>query len=216
MAWRTMENAFDLHYDSIHLFRRKSYGSALALSVLAAEEIGKYSILEDILYNGIANRPWSAEDTEKWLRMTYDHGVKQRMFGEMAERVLSGRSMVRIDGGTLERHKQRGVYVGLPRRGRKADLSARFSAPRHLGRAATRAQITTVSDCLVTLCLGCSADYYLLESIDVQDALKPSVARTLNRRWPTMSRKAQTFARTANPKWWSRRAITHRIPGQGA
>jgi len=196
-----MENALDLHSDSIHLFRRGSYGSALTLSVLAAEEIGKCMILEDLVWNSDINGPWTADEQEEWLRMAYDHRVKQSHFGEMAERAVAPKQMGRIFKGLLEHDKQRGVYVGLPRRGKRIDMMARFSSPRDIGRRRAESQITLVSDCLVTMCLGCSAGAYQLDIDDVHDGLTVSLARKLSRMWPHMSVEARRFAREVNPAW---------------
>ena len=54
----------------------------------------------------------------------------------------------RIWHGELEHEKQKGVYVGLPRRGKGIDLAGRLNAPRHVGRARVERQITIVNDCL--------------------------------------------------------------------
>ncbi len=166
MAARAMENALDLHADSIHLFRRRSYGSAVALSVLAAEEIGKFCIVDNVVFQSVLNGPWTPDEQADWLRAMFDHRVKQSQFGGMAERVLPKHVVSRIWGGGLEQDKQRGVYVGLPRGAKGVDLRGRLSAPRHVGRVKTEQQITMVSDCLITMCVGCSSDVY---QFDVDD-----------------------------------------------
>lgn len=217
LATRAMENALDLHADSIHLFRRRSYGSTLALSVLAAEEIGKYCIIEDVVWNSDINGLWTNEEKENWLRAAFDHRVKQSKFGGMAERILPPTLLARIWKGELERDKQRGVYVGLPRRGRGIDLGGRLSSPRHVGRGRAERQITIVNDCLVSMCIGCSADVYLLDIDDVHKELNLSLARRLNRNWPRMGREAQKFVKEVNPAWWKARVRNqHRRRGAGS
>ena len=213
MATRAMENALDLHADSIYLFRRRSYGSALALSVLAAEEIGKFCIVDNVVFQSVLNGPWTPDEQAEWLRATFDHRVKQSKFGEMAEGSLPNHVVSRIWGGGLERDKQRGVYVGLPRAGKGPDLRGRLSAPRHVGRVKAEQQITMVNDCLVTMCVGCSSDVYLFDVDDVQEGLTLSLARRLVRQWPRMGAEARTFVRTVNQTWRKTRPRRRRKHG---
>jgi AbiV family abortive infection protein len=187
------------------LFRRTSYGSALALSVLAVEEIGKFCIVDNVVFQSVLNGPWTADEQAEWLRAMFDHRVKQSQFGGMAERILAKDVLSRIWGGGLERDKQRGVYVSLPRRGKGVDMGGRLSAPRHVGRVKAEQQITMVSDCLITMCVGCSSDVYLFDVDDVQEGLTLELARRLVRQWPRMGAEARAFIRTVNPGWWKTR-----------
>lgn len=207
LATRAMENALDLHADAIHLFRRGSYGSSLALSVLAAEEIGKFCIVDNVVFQSVLNGPWTRDEQAEWLRAMFDHRVKQSQFGGMAEGILPQHVLSRIWSGALELDKQRGVYVGLPRHKQKGvDLQGRLSAPRHVGRAAAERQITMVNDCLVTMCIGCSSGVYEFEVEDVQAGLTGGLARRLNRQWPRMGAEALRFIRRVDPSWSGTRA----------
>lgn len=210
MATLAFENALDLHGDSIHLFKRGSYGSSLALSVLAAEEVGKYCIIEDLVWNSDVNGPWTPAEKQLWLYRAYDHRAKQNKFACIADLAVAARLLRRIEDGQLERDKQRGIYVSLPRRGKAIDIAARVSTPRHIGRRAAEVQITSVNDCLVVLCIGCSTGVYGLDIDDVQEGLTLALARTLSRKWPRMGAEARAFAGTASPKWWKTRRRTSR------
>jgi AbiV family abortive infection protein len=202
MAVAAMNNALSLHRDSIHLYRRSSYGSAVALSVLAAEEIGKCCIVEDVVYSADING-WPPDVQEKELRKTFDHRAKQHEFGQWGDILLTRRLAERIFAGALEHDKQRGLYVGLRRRGRKGvDTSSRVSDPYHVGQRSTERQITMVNDVLVCLCVGCSEDRFQFDIDDVHDGLSLALARELVRRWPWMGGPAKRFVRRSD--WWPR------------
>ena len=202
MAVAAMNNALFLHRDSIHLYRRSSYGSAVALSVLAAEEIGKCCIVEDVVYNADVNG-WPSDFQEEVLRTTFDHRRKQHEFGKWGEILLTRRLAERIFDGALERDKQRGLYVGLPRRGKKGvDLTSRVSDPYRVGQRSTERQITMVNDVLVCLCVGCSEEIFQFDIDDVHNGLSLKLARELVRRWPWMGGPAKRFVRKS--AWWPR------------
>jgi AbiV family abortive infection protein len=105
MAFLSFKNALSLHRDSVFLFSRHSYGSALSLSVLAAEEIGKYFLIEDLVWHSSIETPWPLEDQEAWLKLAYNHRTKQGQFATAAEITLPKRVFQRIIGGVLEGHK---------------------------------------------------------------------------------------------------------------
>lgn len=200
MATLAFENALQLHDDSISLFARRSYGSSLALSVLAAEEIGKYFWVEDLVYHTVSEGPWSPEEQEEWLKRAYDHGVKQRQFASAAEDALPQKIFQRILEGALERDKQRGFYVGLPRRGKGLDLLARVSSPHFTGRRSAEAQITSVNDFFVVFAVGCASETLILDIPAVEEMLTLKLARSLVRRWPRMHREARRYTLRLMPE----------------
>jgi len=197
MAVAAMENALSLHKDSIHLFGRQSFGSALALSVLAAEELGKYRIIEDLLFSSNVTRPWTQAEEQDWLLAAYDHRRKQAAFCGMAEEAIATRTRARIARGALERDKQRGVYVGLPRSGKAIDVGGPISAPRQVSRRAAERQITMVNDCFVTLCIGRWTGEFMLDIDRVYVTLTMRLAGQLIRRWTRMGAQARRFMKQA-------------------
>ncbi len=193
MAALAFENALQLHANSIHLFARRSYGSAMALSILAAEEIGKYFWVEDLVWHSVVEGPWPPEHQETWLKGAYDHGLKQRQFAWAAKDTLPRKIFKRISEGALERDKQRGFYVGLPRRGKDLDLLARVSSPHLISRRFAEAQITSVNDFFVVFAVGCASETLGLDIPVVEEMLTLKLARSLLRRWPRMHREAKHY-----------------------
>ncbi len=73
------KNSIRLHNDSIYLYKQRSYPSAIALSIIAIEEMGKYQWLSHALfYNNIKSN--DDEIMAEILHETYDHRKKQRIF----------------------------------------------------------------------------------------------------------------------------------------
>lgn len=46
----TFKNALRLHFDSITMYKNRSYPTAYFLSILALEELGKASLLDDFVW----------------------------------------------------------------------------------------------------------------------------------------------------------------------
>jgi AbiV family abortive infection protein len=74
------KNAFRLHQDSIYLYKRRSYPSANALSIIAIEEMGKYQSLSHALFYGFFEGDNDEEFIAGFLKDMYDHRMKQRVF----------------------------------------------------------------------------------------------------------------------------------------
>ena len=195
MAHLAFHNAVRLHADSIHLFKRRSYGSALALSVLALEELGKYFLVEDLVWHSLVEGSRSEHDQQEWLKLAYSHQAKQGHFAWVADGTVARSAFKRIAKGRAERDKQRGFYVGLPRQGQRLDLLARISSPQSTGVRTAEAQITVVNDFLVVLAAGCISETMVLDIPSVEQMLTLGFARRLHRRWPSMSRPARSYVR---------------------
>jgi AbiV family abortive infection protein len=74
------KNAIRLHQDSIFLYKRRSYPSANALSIIAIEEMGKYQSLSHALYYGYFEGGSDDAFIADFLSDMYDHRIKQRVF----------------------------------------------------------------------------------------------------------------------------------------
>ena len=201
MGRLAFDHALQLHEDLIHLWERGSYGSALALSVLAAEEIGKYVLLEELVYRAIIGSSWytTKDEQREYLQKMYDHRTKQTQFGQQAEMSIPAALLEHVYGGGLERDKQRALYVGLPRRGKSIDMDARVIAPQYTGKKQAARQITTVSDTLLVLAVGTAKGYQFLDLDEVHDMMTLRLARALREWWPHIGRPAYTYVRKVHP-----------------
>ena len=80
LAVLSFENAVRLHEDAILLFEEDRSASALYMSALAIEEIGKYFLCEDIWFYNKTGSVWTEEQIENRLINSYSHVLKQRVF----------------------------------------------------------------------------------------------------------------------------------------
>jgi len=200
LAVTAFENGLRLHEDSVLLFEHGSYASALALSVLGLEELGKYFIVEDVVWNADINGPWSPDDKKAWLLAAYDHRRKQSKAAWLADLTAAERVQTLLRGGALEAAKQSGLYVGLPRKGRRdIDLLGRIANPIRVGRRRAAEQITLLSDFLVVYCIGVRAGTLGCDVYDVENRLTLQLARQLRKLWPRMGRKASRYIRHLRP-----------------
>ncbi len=80
-AGAAFKNALRLHFDSIVLFRNRSYPSAFALSILSMEEFAKSYLLENLYYHGIADQTFMTTELRKIVSNSLlSHTHKQRSF----------------------------------------------------------------------------------------------------------------------------------------
>jgi AbiV family abortive infection protein len=200
MAVLSLQNALQLHRDSIVLFQRRSYGSATSLSVLASEEIGKYFLVEDLVWRSGVEGPRSREDEEAWLKLAYDHHAKQGQFAWIGRRALPKALCERALRGGLEREKQRGLYVGLPRRGKRLNLLGRISTPKHVRRRGAEIQITAVNDFLIVFASGCAEGSLILDIPAAERLLSLRLARSLRLLWPPIGSAAKRYVQRTTPE----------------
>ena len=117
MGELSFKNSLRLHYDSIILFRLKSYPSAYFLSILALEELGKTLMLDDFIYHTNAGEFDGGKYDYEFLQLLYSHRYKQGfLFSEVSWRGLNllNKEFLKIakDDNRLEAKKQNAVYVG--------------------------------------------------------------------------------------------------------
>ena len=190
VAVLAFRNGLRLHDDSIRLFSQRRYPSSFALSVLATEEIGKYLMLETMIF-AAGDSPWDPNDAEDLMGSTHRHALKQNFFARHAPMgTVTARQMRRIWDGALERAKHRSLYVGLPSRNRKTDLTGRIISPSSVSRREAQSQITIVNDYLVLSAVGVIEDYTTFDFEEMDEIITLQFVRRLKRRWPRMSRAA--------------------------
>lgn len=115
IATESYKNGLRLHFDSILLYKNKSFPSAFQLSVLALEELSKSFWVEHYYYSSITNDNFPDKKFEQeWLNLLYFHPKKQKaFFGWGMSRDYSSKFIKMIENGELEIKKQKATYVGL-------------------------------------------------------------------------------------------------------
>lgn len=116
LAGRALQNGVALHFDSILLFKNRSYGTAHFISVLAMEEIGKAFAAEHFAWSERTNGPADSDFHTEWIAwLLSDHRGKQLAF--LRERISDSTSTRYFDvlHRHLENRKHDSIYVGLSR-----------------------------------------------------------------------------------------------------
>ncbi|MEX2163488.1 MAG: AbiV family abortive infection protein [Sulfuricaulis sp.] len=192
MGVLSFQNALRLHEDAILLFKNQSHASAYGLSVLSLEELGKYLVLEDLVWRSRTEGRYPPDQEEAIVRLTYDHRYKQNKFAVYVELPMFARKAIqRIFDGSVEKAKQNAFYVGLPRKGRKVDLKARIASPFKTTKKQTETQITVVNDFLLVLTAGSVKGTHIVDIEELEGLLTHRLIDRLQGLWPKMGRDAR-------------------------
>jgi len=188
IAIASFENAMRLHEDAVLLFNRGRIPSALMMSALSMEEIGKYFMFEDVWWHNRIEGIWSIEDMQQFLRSGYSHTSKQRWFAGHVDSPFVSKQLIRIlQTGELENIKQKATYVGMPRKGKNINFDKRLTSPRQTSRHRTEDFITMVNDYVIELAVGIRKGFYSLDIYEIDDWLaEPDTERHFLELWPLM------------------------------
>ena len=74
-AWYSIEQCGCLLRDAVTLYSKQRYASAVALALLAREELGRYRILLELWRKAVNGKPVSVDDAQAACE---DHVIKQR------------------------------------------------------------------------------------------------------------------------------------------
>jgi len=152
LAELSLKNAIRLHFDSILLYKNKSYPSAFQLSVLALEELGKAKELEVYYFHSKDTGPMELKEEEKYLGLYFSHQWKQKAFLARELFDFSPAYVKLIEGKKLESKKQKATYVGLKLNKGKVDFSSRIQTPFSFSSKDAKQQISLINDALLDMC----------------------------------------------------------------
>lgn len=190
MASLAFKNAVRLHEDAILLFEEDRIFSSLHTSALSIEELGKYYLNEEILFQSIGGSVYTEEELQECLQQSFSHVAKQRWFARRADHTFVSQTLVRIlRSGELEVIKQKATYVGFPRKKRRIDFDKRVRTPFRSSRKRTMDFITAVNDYLIALSLGTRKGVYMGEFAvpEIDDWLaEQSFEQHFRELWPHM------------------------------
>lgn len=193
MAGLALKNGLCLHFDSILLFKNKSFPSAFFLSVLAIEEIGKSFMLMDFLFHSIEGRGKKQEE-EEYFKHLYCHTAKQWNFAFQFDAPIpftKNRFFKTIFSGKTEKLKQDAVYVGLSRDKGKINLKSKINNPLKISRSKAFEQITNVNNCLLELTLGTIKEIYFITADSVESLLNKKLFDKLEKSWPFIKNRTK-------------------------
>jgi AbiV family abortive infection protein len=188
IAIASFKNAVRLHEDAVLLFNRGRIPSALLMSALSMEEIGKYFLFENVWWHNRIDGIWSIEDMQQFLRGGYSHTSKQSYFARHVDNPFVSKQLIRIlETGELEKIKQKATYVGMPRKGKNINFDKRLTSPKQTSRHRTEDFITMVNDFIIELAVGIRKGFYSLDIYEIDDWLaEPETERHFLELWPLM------------------------------
>lgn len=85
MAILAFKNGLRLHEDSILLFHSGAYPSALLLSVLSLEELGKSMALEEYVWRARTESRAKPDLEKQFIDRLYSHKYKQLSFAALID-----------------------------------------------------------------------------------------------------------------------------------
>lgn len=188
IAYLSLRNAVRLHFDSILLYKKKSYASALHLSILTLEELGKTRELNHYYWTSKTNSGLlPPEDEEKYLKLYYSHQWKQ---GAAIKRDMFNYSpsfISLIDEKKIEQKKQNSIYVGLPLKNGKMDYKSRIQSPFSIKMSESKKIISLNNDILLEMCFyNLAQDRFF--GVDVMDAIiNKKLQSKLKKNWNSKS-----------------------------
>jgi len=121
IAGLSLKNGIRLHFDSISLFNIKSYPTALFISVIAMEEIGKAFWADHFVFYSKVGERGDKELEEEWINLLLgNHKGKQLSFLSQIYSEIDKKFYEFIKSNKLDRFKQNSIYVGLekPKKGK--------------------------------------------------------------------------------------------------
>lgn len=187
----SFKNALRLHYDSISLFKNKSYPSAYFLSTLALEELGKAYMFEDFIFHYREDTIKNENLDKKFLGLIYSHTYKQRFFAGEYIWYLPKEFVKKICNGKLETLKQNSVYVGLPKIKGKINLKGKINSPFGITKKKAQKQIALMHYYFLDMILGTVKEVYTLEIEDSKDIFTKTTVSKLKKIWKIKSHKAK-------------------------
>lgn len=149
------KNALRLHFDSILLYKNKSFASAFHLSVLALEEIAKSDWIDHYVETTTSNfglpEP-DGEDEQQWLKLLYIHTKKHSAFVNQQFHTIEKSFYNFAQSSQLEHKKQKSIYVGFEKVKKKINAKSKISTPNQIKDREAKQIISLNNQVLINQC----------------------------------------------------------------
>ncbi len=185
LAGHALQNGIALHFDSVLLYKNRSYGTAHFISVLAMEEIGKAFAADHFAWSERTEGRSDSEFEKDWVGwLLGDHKGKQLSFLRQIVSI-SRPSYYDVLYGHLEARKQNSIYVGLSKPAKnRPRTDGQLLIPKQVTRIQAKAQLRIIHDVLMD-----QVDGIELGSIDhdlavFNQILTPELRRRMMRALP--------------------------------
>ena len=209
MELLAFKNALRLHYDSIELFKIRSYPSAYFLSILAMEEYGKAEALGHYVFGIETGDGVSEKDEEDFMDYIHrGHRWKQVWFlhnrGPFYKKyqrhdLFQSKFIKNVLDGDMESLKHNSVYVGL-RKDKKGKvlLNSKLVDPVKISKIKAKHQITVFNNNLIDWSLGLYIGKYGHDNEEIRRILTRKLAKKLSVLWSIKDEKMEKFLERYN------------------
>lgn len=152
IAGLSLQNGIRLHFDSIHLYNIKSYSTALFISVISMEEIGKAFWADHFVFHSKIDGRTDIAFESEWIQMLFgDHRGKQLSFLRQIFHKTDKKFYAFVNSKQLDILKQNSIYVGLQKpRGGQARTSGQIINPSRIESSKAKKQIKLIHDFLTS------------------------------------------------------------------
>jgi len=198
MAELSFVNAQRLHFDSIYLFRNKSYPSAFFLSVLAQEEMGKFFLLDDFVWHSRIDGRYPEDLEVELVSQIFSHPIKQKQFilksGAAIDNSLLYKNFVRdVFSNSLEIKKQNAIYVGLPKNKGKLNIKGKIINPSSVTKEKAEKQITIINDNFLDFIYGVYCGYYICDNDNLDKKINRKILQKMDKTWKLRGKFRKTI-----------------------
>jgi AbiV family abortive infection protein len=182
IATLSLKNSLRLHFDSILLYKNKSYPSSFQLSVLALEEFGKSKAVADYVWNTTTHgsKPDLAFE-KKFIEKLYYHPWKQ--FASIGRHAydFSPKYANFIQTNGLEDKKQKAIYVGLEKKKGKINLNSKVSFPDRIKLKDAKRQMSLLNDIYKEIIFLIKHQGMYFDKPQMDEVLDESVQQKINK-----------------------------------
>lgn len=150
VAGLALKNGIALHFDAMLLYQNASYGSALFLSVISMEEIGKAFWSDHYAWSSKVNNNRLDNENDWMNEVLSNHRSKQLAFIRQVPELWDTALLQQIQHKQLDAMKQNSIYVGLskPTAGQPR-TAGRLISPAQTTKTQAKEQLKVVHDFLL-------------------------------------------------------------------
>jgi AbiV family abortive infection protein len=158
LEFQCYQNGLRLHFDSVLLFKKHSFPSAFALSVIACEELGKGFAIAEMTFQARINRGFHGGEQQYLNELLLNHKIKQGWFVSHTARGMSALRRLWKKQLTMQKEKNNALYVGLRN-------NHQIVRPFLLSKSKALNQVRLVNDELIHMIEGTRNGTYLFEEV---------------------------------------------------
>ena len=192
LAAIALNNGIHIHFDSIQLYKNKSYSTSYFLAILALEEIGKAFSIDHFWWHSRIDGRSSPEFEHEWINNLFTHKFKQKSYARFFNCMLNNKELeVDISNGSLELLKQNSIYVGIGKNRGKSSLNDKINNPQNMTSVKPKTIITYTNTKLIEFCLLQIKDFGGFDSYEMSKILDLELYYRLNREWSILFKESK-------------------------